>query len=132
MAGRLINEWSRPIFGQSSNFKSVNREDLQKRDMQGMKKRRRSSDGGGKKEEGQQALRPGDPGWVYRARVPQPSNRDYVVRPDSNVDHEAGFKGGSSKKKKNRYEMQKQKMDNKKKAGKSLTAVKISIEGRNM
>ena len=41
MAGRLINEWSRPIFGQSSNFKSVNREDLQKRDMESMKKRRR-------------------------------------------------------------------------------------------
>ena len=39
---------------------------------------------------------------------------------------------GSSKKKKNRYEMQKQKMDNKKKSMKSLTAVKISIEGRNM
>ena len=41
MAGRLINEWSRPIFGQSSNFKSVNREDLQKRDMESVKKRRR-------------------------------------------------------------------------------------------
>lgn len=41
IAGRLINEWSRPIFGQSSNFKSVNREDLQKRDMKTLKNRRR-------------------------------------------------------------------------------------------
>uniref|UniRef100_A0A3Q4GEJ9 Interacts with SUPT6H, CTD assembly factor 1 n=1 Tax=Neolamprologus brichardi TaxID=32507 RepID=A0A3Q4GEJ9_NEOBR len=129
LALKLINEWSRPIFGLTSNYKGMTREERQQRDLdQQMPQRRRlsqpqkveraeepdvfsppTSSGGQtprrdleKQLTGEEkALRPGDPGFCARARVPMPSNKDYVVRPKWNVEgdssrHGEGLTGGAS------------------------------------
>ncbi|CAB3989525.1 IWS1 homolog, partial [Paramuricea clavata] len=139
-AGKIISEWSRPIFGVTANFKSMSREEREERDYANMSKRRRlSSDGvdGGKTpkrienaiKSDSKALRPGDKGWCMRARVPAPSNKDYVVRPKSNAEYVDFTK--TSKKTLNRFEKQKRKF-NDKKGGTKQRAVEISLEGRKM
>ncbi|XP_063813360.1 protein IWS1 homolog [Pseudophryne corroboree] len=102
IAGKLINEWSRPIFGLSSNFKGMTREEREQRGLEHIPKRRRlssiSSSFGGQTlcwdmekvlTGGEKALRPGDPGFCARAHAPLPSNKDYVVRPQWNVEMES-------------------------------------------
>lgn len=138
-AGKLINDWSRPIFNLTSDFKNMSREEREQRDLEQEPKRRRVSVEGGQTPRHnidnamsgeQKALRPGDPGWIYRARVPLPSNRDYVNRPTSSV--EAPPSKPSSKKKVTRYEQHVRNFKEKKKYIKGRRAVNISIEGRNM
>lgn len=143
MAGKLINEWARPIFGVTSNFKSLSREEREKRDYQNMSKKRRlssvDSDGGktpksidSALQSEKKAVRPGDKGFVMRARVPMPSNKDYVVRPQHSV--EVMDFNRKPQKSMNRFEKQKRKFDEKKKllSRGSQRAVGISIEGRKM
>lgn len=127
--GRLISMWSRPIFNVSDDFKSLSREERLQRDLE-----LHQTSGITRKEDMQfdesgKPLRPGDPGWCYRARVPLPSVKDYVNRPkwQSEVDLSRG-----SKKEMSRLEKQMRMFQEKKRMSKARRAVTISIEGRNM
>ncbi|NWU86081.1 IWS1 protein, partial [Onychorhynchus coronatus] len=141
MAGKLINEWSRPIFGLTSNYKGMTREEREQRDLEQMPHRRKLSSSGGQTPRRdlekvltgeEKALRPGDPGFCARARVPMPSNKDYVVRPKWNVEMESSRFQGASKKGVSRLDKQMRKFTDIRKKSRTAHAVKISIEGNKM
>ncbi|CAM4548989.1 unnamed protein product [Leuciscus chuanchicus] len=139
LALKLINEWSRPIFGLTSNYKGMTREERQQRDLdQQIAPRRRLSSGGQTPRRDlekvltgeEKALRPGDPGFCARARVPMPSNKDYVVRPKWNVDGDSNR--GPMKKGMSRVDKQLRRFTDIKRLTKTGHAVKISVEGNRM
>lgn len=138
--GKLINEWSRPIFSLTANHKSMSKEEREQRDYDHLPKRRRlSAEGMTPRRDIDNALagedktmRPGEKGFVMRARVPMPSNKDYVVRPKWNSEYEMETKSSRSKKDISRYERHVRAFADKKKFGKTQRAVAISIEGKNM
>ncbi|XP_048836058.1 protein IWS1 homolog A isoform X3 [Brienomyrus brachyistius] len=139
LALKLINEWSRPIFGLTSNYKGMTREERQQRDLdQQMPPRRHLGSGGQTPRRDlekvltgeEKALRPGDPGFCARARVPMPSNKDYVVRPKWNVDVEANR--GPMKRGLSRVDKQMRRFADIKRLTKTGHAVKISVEGNRM
>ncbi|XP_060929804.1 protein IWS1 homolog isoform X2 [Limanda limanda] len=139
LALKLINEWSRPIFGLTSNYKGMTREERQQRDLdQQMPQKRRLSSGGQtprrdleKQLTGEEkALRPGDPGFCARARVPMPSNKDYVVRPKWNVEGDSSR--GPMKKGVSRVDKQMRRIADIRRLTKPGHAVKISVEGNRM
>jgi len=159
---KLINHWSRPIFSLDANFKALSKEERQKRDEQHVKtvakrrssiertdndsmladslmsdkpsKKSKSSKSNGEMDANPKALRPGDPGFVPRARVPIPSAKDYVVRPKSNVDSlEMGYNQSKKPKKtESRFDKHMKRMVDNKKHSKAGKAVSLSVEGRKM
>ncbi|XP_074601412.1 uncharacterized protein LOC141855329 [Brevipalpus obovatus] len=139
-AGVLIASWSRPIFSLDSDFHAMSKEEREQRDLDHMTKletkRTRiekvsSSPSSSKSRAGEErTLRPGDKGWIPRARVPAPSTRDYVVRPKSNVDLDITRSG--SKRAVTRLDKHLRNFREKKKMMKVQRAVPISIEGRKM
>lgn len=126
LCGKIISKWSRPIFRLTCDFASLDKDERKARDQEmarrlGFRKR--------KAEETATAKRPGDPGWVPRARVPMPDTSEYVQRPEwqSHVDMEK-----ISKKEISWLEKHKRRFADKRKITKVQQAVKISIEGKNM
>ncbi|XP_023207538.1 protein IWS1 homolog isoform X2 [Xiphophorus maculatus] len=158
LALKLINEWSRPIFGLTSNYKGMTREERQQRDLDQQTPQRRRLSEPQKVERAQEpdvfspptssggqtprrdlekqltgeekALRPGDPGFCARARVPMPSNKDYVVRPKWNVEGDSSRSG--YKKAISLLEKHKRRFAEQRKLRRPQGAVKISIEGNRM
>ncbi|RWS25435.1 Med26 domain containing protein-like protein [Leptotrombidium deliense] len=136
-AGALISTWARPIFNLDSDFHSMSKEEREQRDFEHMTKtKRRVSDvsegtpPSRQKTPDEKTLRPGEKGWIPRARVPMPSTRDYVVRPKSSVETEASRSG--NKKVVSRFDKYLRTFREKNKQTKSQRAVPISIEGRKM
>ena len=144
-AAQLISNWSRPIFNCETDYQAISKEDREQRDYDLMHKvvQRRKGDESATSSsqataaaaassiESQSILRPGEKGWMPRARVPAPSTKDYVVRPKSTVDDLMPITK-SSRKQSSRLDKHLRSFQEKKRSSKMQRAVKMSIEGRKI
>ena len=111
----------------SLDFRSVDKMERMARDeLLGGGKEKKPKGNEGEEEQG---LRPGQVGWVHRARVPQPSTTSYVNRPEWTSDVDISR---SSRRETTRLEKHMRSAAERKKNSKQKRAVDISVEGRRM
>uniref|UniRef100_A0A1I8BCZ6 TFIIS N-terminal domain-containing protein n=1 Tax=Meloidogyne hapla TaxID=6305 RepID=A0A1I8BCZ6_MELHA len=144
IAAKLIREWSRPIFQLDSDFRSLSKEERVQRDYSQMplaKRKRLSVDednnsgqifSSTKKSQKEKdgPKRPGDPGFIPRARVPKLSTKDYVVRPKPEI--ESQFRGETKNKQASRFVRAQRGFRQTNKTGLVKRAVGVSISGKNL
>ena len=58
MAGKIVNNWARPIFNKSMDYRDYDKEERRGRDKEMIGKKRKNEE----PEEPEEGLRPGDPG----------------------------------------------------------------------
>merc|ERR1711962_1334733 len=128
MAQKIIQNWSRPIFNKSSDPRDYNKEDrnARDRDMRAKQKRRKKEE----PEEPEEGLRPGDPGWIARARVPAAVGCDYIKRPAWQSDADLSKIKKKEATKLDRHMRAAQ--ERKRFAMSTKRAVEMSLEGRKM
>eukprot|EP00111_Clytia_hemisphaerica_P000857 TCONS_00002513-protein len=140
VAGKIISNWARPIFNVSTNMSDMSREERESRDKATLpetKKRRLSSGADSSRnrlddDDENRPRKPGDKGWVGRARVPLPSHKDYINRPESKIDYDVAK---SSKRELNRFEKQARKVKDRRGNNISSTnrkAVGVSLNGSKL
>mmetsp|Transcript_9621 Transcript_9621/g.13067 ORF Transcript_9621/g.13067 Transcript_9621/m.13067 type:complete len:453 (+) Transcript_9621:142-1500(+) len=140
IAQSLVEQWSRPIFELSTRYEDLRRGEDDAHIPQSREKLKEKAGAIGEGDLVRDAidpleLRPGDPGYRYRASVPQRTTMDYLHRPESRVKvdgpikarNTAGNDGSRS------FRIQKKMVSiaqNAKK--KDVHAMKVSIEGRGL
>ena len=73
LAGKIINNWARPIFNKSSDYRDYDKDERRGRDVELVARKRRQEEA----EEQEEALRPGDPG--YDGIIREESERCYII-----------------------------------------------------
>ncbi|KRY37752.1 Protein IWS1 -like protein [Trichinella spiralis] len=133
----ILGDWARPIFNLQTDYRLLSKEERQRRDYKtntsAAKKMKTIDDGmnpgPSNVEEESKPLRPGDKGFIPRARVPQLSTKDYVIRPKSNIDVSVENK---HVRRTSEFELKLRMFKERMKRKKAMRAVTVSIEGRKM
>ncbi|VIO88467.1 Uncharacterized protein BM_BM3332 [Brugia malayi] len=134
LAARLISDWARPIFQLDTDFRSMTKDERIQRDYAQLSEaKRRRLDAGSESSDAEKEIsepRPGDKGFIVRARVPRPSQKDYVVRPKSNV--EGQFRGATKNRSNSRFDRTQREFKERTKQQRTQRAVAVTINRVNI